>query len=768
MQTIWPEWHVVKHLGGGAFGDVFQIYKMNYGMRIESALKVIQTNDAQQYYLLLPDSGPQGSGTGNGAGMRNAQNGRGRGGAQFEDQDIPEEFMNEIRIMEELRGAPNIVSIDDFYYRKNQGTSSLYVRMELLTSFQDILYNRQRNNIQFTIAEILKVGKDICTALKYCEARDIIHRDIKPANLFVDSFGNYKVGDFGASKRMERMNPAQTMTGIGTITYMAPEIFEGKRYDNTVDIYALGLVLYQLVNNGRVPFLPTTGGFTTQDIDTANYKRLRGQPLPPLTGIRIGNETVDEQLDAIIHKACSPESRERYRSAAELYDALTRYEMLRPNAPGSPAGQTAEAGRDSGYGNRSETAVPQETGSGSHPDPLNSGETRYGSHPNPSSPPDTDPGQNIDRHDTVLVSDLEQPYGQAPQKKSNLALVSALVALVVVLGFSVIYGVIWWKGNNSSNSSGAHTAGSGQEIQPPAQVDWPLGTVNVVVPYNSGSTFDTYCRTLFDLISKKTGGTFAMTYVTGSNGMNAAMDVMNKDPDGYTILFNHTGASLVQEAAGTFKHSFTDDFDNCATVARDQIYVLCAVSPSGRYRSAGKGFADLPGMIDYAKAHPGELNYCDVAGTMTEYIGNRLEDLAGIEMSSVDIGSSTVDQLTALQSGKIDLATFSYTSVAGPIASGDLICLGIMADERIDGIDIPTFKEQGYDIVVSKKYELKFPKGTDPDIISYLSWLCREVTEDPDFAAVLAASYAEPYYRDAATMNEEDPAEVLRLREYLH
>ena len=76
--------------------------------------------------------------------------------------------------------------------------------------------------------------------------------------------------------------------------------------------------------------------------------------------------------------------------------------------------------------------------------------------------------------------------------------------------------------------------------------------------------------------------------------------------------------------------------------------------------------------------------------------------------------------------------------------------------------------EQGYDIVVSKKYELKFPKGTDPDIISYLSWLCREVTEDPDFAAVLAASYAEPYYRDAATMNEEDPAEVLRLREYLH
>ena len=70
--------------------------------------------------------------------------------------------------------------------------------------------------------------------------------------------------------------------------------------------------------------------------------------------------------------------------------------------------------------------------------------------------------------------------------------------------------------------------------------------------------------------------------------------------DGYTILFNHTGASLVQEAAGTFRNSFTDDFDNCATVAIDQTYVLCAVSPFGQYSLSGSIFLDSRNHDDFS------------------------------------------------------------------------------------------------------------------------------------------------------------------------
>ena len=318
LRTFWPQWHVVKRLGEGAFGDVFQIYKDNYGIRVYAALKVIQIRDAlAEYTVPLPGAAPRGSWHGQGSSdVQVRKNG---------ERDIPEVFMNEIRIMEAMRGAPNIVSIDDFYFQRSSGTSTLYVRMEFLTSFQDLMVNRLKNNSPFTIEDVLKIGKDICTALMHCERRGIIHRDIKPANLFVDSYGNYKVGDFGASKRVETVHATLTMTGIGTFSYMAPEIFAGRSYNNTVDIYAVGIVLYQLLNNGRMPFLPTSGYYSAQDIDRANYRRLHGENVPSLAGKQTGSETVDAQLDGIICKACSFDIHERYRTAKEFYDALSGY-----------------------------------------------------------------------------------------------------------------------------------------------------------------------------------------------------------------------------------------------------------------------------------------------------------------------------------------------------------------------------------------------------------------------------------------------------------
>ena len=297
-----------------------------------------------------------------------------------------------------------------------------------------------------------------------------------------------------------------------------------------------------------------------------------------------------------------------------------------------------------------------------------------------------------------------------------------------------------------------------------AETDWPTGTVNVTVPYNAGGDTDTYCRALFDRIAKKTGQNFVVTNLTGGSGMVAAMDVMQKKPDGYTILFNHTGASLVQEATGTAEFSYTDDFTNCATVALDQTYALCAVSPTGQYKQYSKGFTDLPGMIEYAKANPGAVRYSTVFGSTTEYVGNRLQKLADVQFDNIDVGTSTGDRLAALLGGQVELGAYNYMNVADYIEAGDLVCLGVMAEEKVDGIDFPTFKEQGYDVVNAKKYEVKFPKGTDQAIVNKLSALCKEVTEDPEFAEVLKTYYAEPYYRDAATMNVEDPAEVEELK----
>ena len=301
LRDVWPEWHVAGRLGSGAFGDVFQIYRDNFGIRVDSALKVIQMSSTDSTVILPMNKDDQ----------------------ERVKDDIPDPLRSEIQIMEALRGAPNIVTIEDFYFRREGLTCSLFVRMELLTSLQEILQGPPGQHSLSSIPEIIKLGKDICKALIYCEKKEIIHRDIKPENLFVDEFGEYKVGDFGASKRMDTVHVARTMTGIGTLSYMAPEVFRGQSYNNTVDIYALGLVLYCLLNNGRMPFLPADGSYTMRDIDSANYKRLHGTPLPALTGKTVGGEPVSDWLDTAVRKACAVDPADRYQTAKEFYDALT-------------------------------------------------------------------------------------------------------------------------------------------------------------------------------------------------------------------------------------------------------------------------------------------------------------------------------------------------------------------------------------------------------------------------------------------------------------
>lgn len=310
------------------------------------------------------------------------------------------------------------------------------------------------------------------------------------------------------------------------------------------------------------------------------------------------------------------------------------------------------------------------------------------------------------------------------------------------------------NGSNSNSSS----SNSGE-------TDWPTSTVSVVLPYSAGGDTDTYCRALFKSVGEKLGQTFVVTNLTGGSGVVAAKDVMGKKNDGYTLLFNHTGASLVQEATGTVDFSYTEDFANCCTVAIDETYSLVAVSKDGEYSQYSRGWENLEDMVADAKANPGVIRYSTVFGSTTQYVGQMLERDAGITLDNIDVGEDSAGRMAALLGGQVDLLAVNYMNVKDYIESGDLICLGVMAEERVDGIDFPTFVEQGYpNVVTAKKYEIKFPKGTDQAIIDKLAATCKEVVEDPAFAEVLSTYFAQPYYRDAATMNTEDPAEVEALK----
>lgn len=289
LQSVWPEWRVVRTLGQGSFGTVYEIEHSEYQAKHSAAMKVISLpKHPNELYALRSE------------GMTEEQ-------SLTYLKHVVDDFVAEIRLMESFRGAQNIVSVEDFKVVEKQDTVGwdIYIRMELLTPLSDYMTTHE-----MTEKDVVKLGCDICTALDVCARKNVIHRDIKPANIFVNQFGDFKLGDFGIAKKMEHVTGG--LTKIGTPNYMAPEVIKGHGYDQSADLYSLGIVLYQLMNQMHLPFLDTQQKFVSPDERMkAIQRRVQGEPLMPPCEASMA-------LSMVILKACHPSPSGRYASAAEM------------------------------------------------------------------------------------------------------------------------------------------------------------------------------------------------------------------------------------------------------------------------------------------------------------------------------------------------------------------------------------------------------------------------------------------------------------------
>ena len=290
---LWGAWHVESLIGEGSFGKVYKVRKEEFGQAQESAVKLISIPQN-------PDDLRQ---------MRSE--GMNEASARSYFLAFVSDIVQEIRLLSEFRGNSHIVSLED--YKVIEKTDELgwdiLIRMELLQSLTDAMLETS-----LSADEVAKLGIHICKALELCATNNIIHRDIKPDNIFISKYGDYKLGDFGIARQIER-----TMSGLskkGTYTYMAPEVFKGEEYGATVDTYSLGIVMYRLLNKNRTPFLPGYPAvIAPSDRDVALQKRMKGQALPPpVEG--------SEALKAVVLKACAFDRRQRYASATEMRQAL--------------------------------------------------------------------------------------------------------------------------------------------------------------------------------------------------------------------------------------------------------------------------------------------------------------------------------------------------------------------------------------------------------------------------------------------------------------
>lgn len=296
MLPQYGNWKVVRRIGKGSFGTVYEIEQEDaLGFSTKSALKVMFIPQSEEAIDELRREGEAET----------------RVKEYF--YEMAQGVMEEVRLMYELKGHANIVTYLDHEVRLCEDGISrkILVRMELLESLPQYIKRHK-----MTKTEVICLGIDICSALERCQQFQIIHRDIKPGNILVAEDGTYKLSDFGIARRISQEGSAGSLSQKGTYSYMAPEVYLGKSYDYRVDMYSLGIVLYQLLNDNRDPFLPAyPEKITLNRRKEALRCRMEGRKLPYPS-----NET--GALGKIILKACSYKATERYSSPAEMREAL--------------------------------------------------------------------------------------------------------------------------------------------------------------------------------------------------------------------------------------------------------------------------------------------------------------------------------------------------------------------------------------------------------------------------------------------------------------
>jgi len=198
----------------------------------------------------------------------------------------------------------------------NPNRSQVYIVMEWVPG--RLLRHIMNEEKKLPLARAVHLTIGICDALDYIHTHGVAHRDMKPENVMVDEDDNIRLIDFGiaANAGSRRLTFANFSQGMGTPDYISPEQVKGKRGDGRSDIYALGVMLYEMLT-GRVPFTGPNPFAVMND-------RLLNQPVPP----RELEPSITPQIQEIIYRALERDPKNRYATAREFAHDLRHQEEV--------------------------------------------------------------------------------------------------------------------------------------------------------------------------------------------------------------------------------------------------------------------------------------------------------------------------------------------------------------------------------------------------------------------------------------------------------
>jgi serine/threonine protein kinase len=275
-QTLEGRYRFDALLGEGTFARVYRVYDLH--RRVYLAAKVLRSDIAQEPMFL-------------------------------------ERFKREARVLETLQ-HPHIVR----YYDIVESGDIVFI----LTDFIDgrtLQTELKRQGGPMNPQDSLTILTPLAAALHYAHREGVIHRDLKPSNILIDDNDNLYVMDFGIARILSDSSTmtVDTTSTVGTPHYMSPEQIMVGEVTPTTDVYALGVMLYQMYT-GRLPFVGESQG--TMGSTTAMrivYEHLHKQPVPP-TQL---NPSLSKAVEEVVLKCLEKDPTQRYQTVSDVYDALT-------------------------------------------------------------------------------------------------------------------------------------------------------------------------------------------------------------------------------------------------------------------------------------------------------------------------------------------------------------------------------------------------------------------------------------------------------------
>ena len=232
-------------------------------------------------------------------------------------------FLDEARLSLSLQHA-NIVQVFDIGHAED----TYFIVMEYVdgVDLKALTEWRRRIGRRIPIAHTLYIVIEICKGLSYAHEMlspetgrplGIVHRDISPPNILISKKGEVKVVDFGLAKATSQIETTDPGVVKGKISYLSPEAARGEEVDSRADIFAVGILLYEMLTGKRLFYGET---------DYQTVELVRNAKIPPL---RPQNPQVEPELEDVVRKALARRAEDRYPSATDLQDALAHYSYSR-------------------------------------------------------------------------------------------------------------------------------------------------------------------------------------------------------------------------------------------------------------------------------------------------------------------------------------------------------------------------------------------------------------------------------------------------------